>query len=237
VPTSCAPDVTPTSSPRSPTRHVHQTEALAFLAANPAEPGSSVVTSLPDLSELPRLDLDGWRAWFVDAVRRVVAWVPEGGVAIFYQSDIRHEGRIIDKGYLVMQGAELEGAATLWHKIVCRKAPGTIAFGRPSYSHMICLQRGLARRASIRHPGPDVLADAGLMSWSRAMGVEACRTALRFVREETDTRIVVDPFCGKGTVLAVANAMGFDAVGVDIGAKRCKAARAFKIEEEGSGAD
>jgi hypothetical protein len=216
----------------APARRVVHAEALAFLGANPAEPGTSVVTSLPDLSELPHLGLDGWRAWFVDAVRRVVAWVPEEGVAIFFQSDVRHEGWLVDKGHLVAQGADAESAATLWHKIVCRRPPGTIAFGRPGYSHMICVQRGQARRPPMRHPGPDVIADAGFKPWSRAMGVEACRVALRFLREETATRLVVDPFCGRGTVLAVANAMGFDALGVDIGAKRCKAARALKVEDE-----
>jgi hypothetical protein len=212
-----------------PVRRVVQAEALAFLASHPAEPGTSVVTSLPDLSELPHLDEEAWRTWFVEAVRSVVAWVPEAGVAVFYQSDIRRAGRLIDKGYLVMQGAEAE--TLLWHKIVCRKPPGTISFGRPSYSHMICVQRGPARRAPTRHPGPDVLADAGFMPWSRAMGVEACRVALRFLREETNTRVVVDPFCGRGTVLAVANTMGFDALGIDLGAKRCKLARTLNLDD------
>jgi hypothetical protein len=213
-----------------PARRVFQAEALSFLRANAAEPGTSVVTSLPDLSELSSLDLEGWRTWFIEAVRRVVAWVPEDGVAIFFQSDIRFHGRLIDKGHLTAQGADAEGAATLWHKIVCRRPPGTPAFGRPTYSHMICVQRGLAKRAPIRHPGPDVIPDAGFMPWSRAMGVEACRVALRFVRQETATRLVVDPFCGHGTVLAVANAMGFEALGIDIGAKRCKAARALTLD-------
>jgi len=223
-----------------PERRVIQTEALAFLAANPADSGSSVVTSLPDLSEMPHLDFDGWRSWFVDAVRRVVAWVPDGGVAIFFQSDVRHEGRLIDKGYLVMQGAEAEGASVLWHKIVCRKPPGTLGFGRPSYSHMICVERASssgAPRSPMRHPGPDVLPDAGFMPWTRAMGVEACRVAVRFLRDETQTRIVVDPFCGHGTVLAVANAFGFDAVGVDLGARRCKTARALQVAVETSSTD
>jgi tRNA G10 N-methylase Trm11 len=45
--------------------------------------------------------------------------------------------------------------------------------------------------------------------------------------------VVVDPFCGRGTVLAVANAMGFDALGVDLGAKRCRAARALVVDDDG----
>src|SRR5439155_16655858 len=72
-----------------PRRRVVQAEALAWLADNPAEPGSSVVTSLPDLSEMPERGLEGWRSWFVGAARQVLRWVPAEGAAIFFQSDIR----------------------------------------------------------------------------------------------------------------------------------------------------
>jgi hypothetical protein len=190
--------------------------------ANPAPPGTSVITSLPDVSELAGMDLDAWKEWFVVAARRVICWIPDEGVAVFYQSDIRHRGAWIDKGHLVMCAADAEAATILWHKIACRKPPGTVALGRASYSHMICVARA-AR--PVKHPGPDVLPDAGAMSWSRAMGVLACRVACRFLRDDTETKVIVDPFCGRGTVLAVANEMGFDAIGVDIGGKRVRAAR------------
>jgi hypothetical protein len=206
-----------------PARRVVQAESLAWLDANPAAAGASIMTSLPDVSELPDLDLDAWRAWFVEAVRQIVRWLPDEGVAIFYQSDIRRGGVWIDKGYLVLRGAEEAGAAVLWHKIVCRKPPGTFGLGRSSYSHMIGVSRGPI--ATPRKPSPDVLPDAGFMSWSRAMGVTACRVACAFLRDETPTTLVVDPFCGRGTVLAIANDMGFDAIGIDISAKRCRAAR------------
>lgn len=57
------------------------------------------------------------------------------------------------------------------------------------------------------------------------MGVEACRVACQYLRDETQTRTIVDPFCGRGTVLAVANELGFDSVGIDVNARRCRAAR------------
>lgn len=199
-------------------------DALAWMDAHPAGAHAAVVTSLPDVSELPHLGLAGWRAWFVGAVGRVLRWLPPRGVAVFYQSDVRVAGAWVDKGHLVLTAADEARATVLFHSIVCRKPPGTIAFGRPSYSHMI----GLARAPlAVRRPIPDVLPSAGAMPWSKAMGVEACRAACRFLRDEAGARVVVDPFCGRGTVLAVANELGLDAVGVDVAAKRCRAARSL----------
>lgn len=208
-------------------RTILRGDALQFLADNCAEPATSVITSLPDLSELPELGYEAWRDWFVAAAQAVIRYVPVDGVAIFFQSDIRIEGTWIDKGYLVSKAAEQERAHLLWHKIVCRKAPGTIMFGRASYSHMLCFSR--SERPRPTHPGPDVLADAGSMPWSKAMGVNACVLACRYLREETQTRLVVDPFCGHGTALAVANAMGFAALGVDRSARQCRAARKLTL--------
>jgi hypothetical protein len=75
----------------------------------------------------------------------------------------------------------------------------------------------------------DVLPDAGHMPGTKAMGVRACAEACRFIIDETATRTVVDPFCGWGTVLAVANALGMDAVGVDLSARMCRHARALRF--------
>ena len=196
------------------------------MSEHPAGPGTSVITSLPDFSELPALGFEGWRAWFIDSVRAILRWLPPGGVAIFYQSDVRREGVWVDKGYLVMRAAEEEGMVVVWHKIVCRKPPGSLGQGRPTYAHMLCLARD---PRPPRAPTMDVLPDPGYMPWSRAMGVEACRVACRYLRTETETRVVVDPFCGRGTALAVANSLGFDAIGVELSARRCRAARALVI--------
>jgi hypothetical protein len=208
---------------QGPAREVFQAEALSWLASREAAPETSVVTSLPDVSEVPALGYDAWRAWFVEAARAVLRWVPASGVSIFFQSDIRHEGVWVDKGYLVQRAAEEEGKLLLWHKIVCRKPAGTLSHGRATYSHLLCVASSVSD--AVKRPLPDVLPDTGHMPWSRAMGVEACRLACAYLKHETRTRTVVDPFCGQGTVLAVANSLGLGAVGVDLSAKRCRAAR------------
>ncbi len=208
-------------------REIVEADALAWLAENVARPDTSVVTSLPDLSELAGHSFDDWRAWFIDAARRVIRWIPPGGVAMFYQSDVLHQGVWIDKGYLVGRAIEEERAALVFHKIVCRKPPDAAYLGRPSYSHLLAVAH--APRPA-RKPSPDVLSSAGQMPWSKAMGVEACRLACRYLLDETDTRVVVDPFCGHGTVLAVANALGLDAIGVDRSARQCRAARRLVVD-------
>jgi hypothetical protein len=81
-----------------------------------------------------------------------------------------------------------------------------------------------------------VLPDAGEVTWTRGMGVQACLLACRFILEHTPTRTVVDPFCGHGTALAVANALGLDAVGVELSRKRAKKARNLRLAVPGTSA-
>jgi hypothetical protein len=209
-------------------RLVIQAEALAWLSENAAEPTDAVITSLPDVSELPELGpgLDGWKRWFVDAAARVIRWTVPGMPALFFQSDVRQHGEWVDKGYLVQRAAEQAGAKQVFHKIVCRKAPGTLSQGRASYSHLLAFTLGVPLMP--KKPSADVLPDAGEKPWSRAMGTRACEAACRFLLDETNARRVVDPFCGRGTVLAVANALGLEALGIELSGKRCRFARNLK---------
>jgi hypothetical protein len=209
-------------------RVVHHAEALEWLRARGRLDGCSVVTSLPDVSELPKNDLGAWTRWFEDTARVVLDAVPDDGVAVFFQSDIKRGGAWIDKGAMVQRAADRAGVPLLFHKIVCRKPAGTLTFGRATYSHLLAYSRGVKPRAD--RATADVLPDAGFMPGTKAMGVAACADACRFVLRETPTRTIVDPFCGYGTVLAVANALGLEAVGVDLSAKMCKKARTLRVD-------
>jgi hypothetical protein len=217
------------ASEGAPARLVIQADALAWLSENAAEPSDAVITSLPDVSELPLLGpgLEGWKRWFVDAAARVMTWTHPGMPSLFFQSDVRYQGKWLDKAFLVQLAAEQVGATLVFHKIVCRKPPGTLTNGRASYSHLLAFTRGAPLVP--KKPSADVLPEAGEMPWSRAMGTRACEAACRFLLDETPARRVVDPFCGKGTVLAVANSLGLDALGVELSGKRCRAARKLSL--------
>jgi hypothetical protein len=218
------------AAPRAPTRNVTCADALPGLEQNKPLSGCSLITSLPDVSSFPGWSLARWRDWFIGAAESCLLATPDEGVTIFYQTDIKVDGTWVDKAYLCQRAAENQRAALLWHKIACRKPAGQPSLGRPLYSHFLCCSRGV--RDVGRSPHPDVLPTTGEMTWSQAMGIEACQVACEYVRSNTPTRTIVDPFCGHGTVLAVANELGLDAIGIEIAKKRARKARNLRLDHK-----
>jgi hypothetical protein len=223
----------PSTLPGEPERTVHCEDALRWLARSGTLPEEcALVTSLPDSSEV-KLDPNAWEAWFNEAARAVLGATHERSVAVFYQSDVKREGRWVDKSFLVQLAAREAGVPLLFHKIVCRAPAGTVTPGRPAYAHLLCFSRGLTLSTERGEPSAhfaDVLPSMGKMTWTRAMGIAACEATCAFLRAATGARVVVDPFCGVGTMLAVANARGFDAIGVELSVKRAALARELQLQ-------
>ncbi len=209
-------------------RVVHHADAIAWLKEQPILNGCSIITSLPDISEFPKLSLNEWKAWFVDAAALVLSKCPDEGITIFYQSDIKKDGVWIDKSFLCQQTAQNAGHELIAHKIVCRSPAGTNTFGSPGYSHLLCFAKTL--RPDISTSLPDVLPEAGEVTWTRGMGTKACELACQMVLNFTNTRTIVDPFCGHGTVLAIANELGLDAVGIEHKLKYSKKAESLDVK-------
>lgn len=208
-------------------REVIEGDAIAWLNAWTARDDACFVTSLPDLSELPELDLAGWSAWFEDAAALVIERTAPTAVSIFFQSDIREGGAWIDKGHLVHRAADRVGARCVFHRIVCRKPPGTTSFGRATYAHLLAFSRALDVGTGLGRV--DVMPDGGSVTWTKGMGTETCLDVCRWVKDAARAKVVIDPFCGHGTVLAAANAVGLDAIGVERSLRRVKRARALVL--------
>ena len=210
-----------------PHRIVHCTDGVQWLRDHPLPDDHAILTSLPDASELKRLSFAEWQRWFVDTAELVVRSTPARCAAIFYQTDVKRDGAWVDKAFLVQQGAQAAGGHLLWHKIVCRAPAGTTTFARPGYAHLLCVSREL--RDPAERATPDVLPQLGAMTWPRAIGLEAARAAVAWLRAHAGARCVVDPFCGVGTVLAVANQCGLPAIGVELNPGRAGKARALVV--------
>lgn len=188
---------------------------------------ASVVTSLPDAVEFRHRDTTRWRSWFLEAAELVVRATPPSQAAIFYQTDVKRDGRWIDKGFLVQLAAEAAGAHLVWHKIVCRAPAGQATHGRPGYAHLLCVSATL--RDAGERATADVLPELGAMTWARAMGLAAARAAVEWLRDHAGAGCIVDPFCGVGTALAVANAAGLAAIGVERNPGRAAKARTLRL--------
>lgn len=177
----------------------------------------AIITSLPDKEET-NLSLEEWEDWFVNMVGLVI-WKTKS-YAIFYQTDRKVDGHLLDKSYLLNLGAKAVGAKLLWHKIVLKRGVGVVDLFRPTYTHMLCF--------SFDHKSgkatPDVI-QAGKMMYKNAMGLEACEFAVNFIKNNSDAKMIADPFCGQGSVLKVANDNGFDSLGVDILSEQCELAK------------
>lgn len=217
----------PSSAP-APRREVIHGDAVEWLAAHENLPGCSVIASLPDVSELG-ISLERWREFFLAAARAALLASADDGLCVFAQTDNKHAGRWISKAGLVLRVADELGVPLVFHKIVCRRPPGTAIHGRPGYSHLLAFSRRAVD--DLDRPTPDVLPDLGEMPWSHSIGTRAAAAAVDAVRRlaPATTRIVV-PCCGIGTILAVANARGFDVVGIERNRKRAEAARLFTLD-------
>lgn len=213
---------------RPPAREIHCADAISWMERRGVIAGACAITSLPDVSEL-RLPLATWRTWFIRAVRLTLHSVPDASAAIFFQSDIKRDGRWIDKGALVIRAAEDAGAHVLFHKVICRREPGMLTRGRPGYTHLIAVSRAMACPDEL--PIPDVIVDAGRSPWVRAMGIRAAGHAVCFARDHVGATTIFDPFCGVGTVLAVANALGLGAIGVERSTRRSEQARVLRVNK------
>jgi len=183
---------------------------------------------MPDISEFHGYTLDAWKEWFINTAKLVMSRTPEDGVTIFYQSDIKVDGVWVDKGYLCQKAAESIGHELIWHKIVCRIQPGKISFGRPAYSHVLCFSKGVRIR-DLSRSSADVIPDIGEKTWERGMGLEACVMIGKFVAEQTNSKTLVHPFCGQGGMIAVANALGLSAIGIERSHKRAETARTLTV--------
>ena len=208
-------------------REVIVGDGVAWLRGATLGPEHAIVTSVPDVSEMPPLSLEQWRDLASEIAALACAKVHAASAVVLYQTDIKVEGRQIDKAYLVQRGAERSGAHCLWHKIVCRTEPGNTTYGRPAYGHWLAFSKEIQLDAEASTP--DVLPELGPMTWARATPLAAAEATCRFLARHTACRVVVDPFCGLGTNLAVANAHGFDAIGVELSAKRARKAERLSI--------
>jgi len=212
-------------------RHVYCEDALDWFKKNQNLSNFSIVTSMPDISEFPGYKLEKWQTWFTDTAKFLLSQCPDEGVSIFYQSDIKLDGAWIDKGFLCQKAAEELGQTLLWHKIVCKAGPGITTFGTPAYSHILCFSKKI-RLTDLSKSTPDIIPQIGEKTWQRGIGLNTALTIAKFVLDQTSSRTIINPFCGEGSILAAANAVGLSSIGIERSPKRAQKAGRLQISKD-----
>ncbi|CAK0814719.1 unnamed protein product, partial [Prorocentrum cordatum] len=204
--------------------------------------------------------IEAWAAWFQGAVRAVLRALPTGGAAVFYQTDVRLPEELAEPNrypmdILPLQTGEQELPGTAGRLGGAGRVPALAQGGplrqrrqalglRPAV-HPLAVpgaQRRAPGRGVARRPGGlreqhtrrcGARAQAPAATEQRAvMGVNATLLVLKWaMRRIAGLRLVVDPFCGAGTTLAVANFLGLRALGVDLSPRRVKQAAALDVSE------
>jgi len=215
---------------------------LEWLRQEGLPPRSFVLTSMPDMGEARHpsgasLGLDAWRVWFADSLRALLKALPPGGAAVFVETDLREcaSGQESKLMLALSAAADVEGVSLIWHKVVHFGTVDEPSHGSPKYSHLICFARVASGKEEELAGGlPDIfwrgLKPRGFKHAERCFGVNTVKMVLQWAKNKFDIDTVVDPFCGAGTVLAVANALGLHAVGLDVSPKAAKQAKALDGE-------
>jgi len=196
-------------------------DSLEWLPANRNQ--GAVITSLPEAVELGMENLQEYGAWFIRAAHACFSSSTESCPVIFSQTDKRAGGVWLDKAHLLHGVADSLGYRCLWHKIELRDEPGTKNLFRPGYRHLIAFGNGTAvGDAAGNLRSEDVIRKSEVL-YEDGIGFAAVEIAVNFCLHYT--KKILDPFCGRGTVLFVAERKGAEVTGVDISPVQCMASR------------
>lgn len=187
----------------------------------------NVITGICDLDEIEHLAERGMNE-YIEFFNKIGALIFQklnpAGYAIFIQTDRKYQREWIDKSYMLTDLAYKHGYKMVWHKIVLHRDVDKTDLHRPCYAHMLCYTKTGTSGAAT----PDVIPVSDRL-YKNGTPIEAAVRAVEFVKRYTKAGpFVLDPFVGQGTIPAIANAFGLNAVGIDIDA--AQAAKAEKME-------
>jgi hypothetical protein len=181
----------------------------------------SIVTGPPDPAEID-LDPDAYPAWLEHAAGLCLTATSPTAVTIFAMTDRKVDGGLLSKAHVLMRTAAKLEHRLLWHKLALRRDAGKVDLFRPTYTPLLAF----SREATSGRATPDVIPPSKPI-YANGIGVRAALALVRFAAQHSDH--LVDPFCGRGTLPALAAAEGLTATGIDLDPDQIELARRLEV--------
>lgn len=214
-------------------REIHQADGLAWCEQH--QNVGAVVTSLPDPENI--IFPEGseyvgkpWH-WFRAAIRASAQACHPEAPLVFRQTDRRDNGTH-SKAHLLFDVllADSSPYRLLWHKIVLHQDPETTDLHRPTFAHLLAFGQKGVKPGGGHTRFPDVLRPGDKL-YQNGMGLATAERLVQFAARRDTT--IVDPFCGRGTVPALADALGYHGVGVDLDPEQVAYAQDLRLSRPG----
>lgn len=206
-------------------REIICTDSLKWLKSQPVGSLPNVVTGICDQNEMGKITMKEYTVFFEKIASQIFEKLGDGCYAIFIQTDRKWDRRWLDKSYVLTSLARKYGYKTIWHKIVLHRPVGSIHLQRPTYAHMLCYSKEGTTGAGT----PDVL-PPGKKLYTNGTPLNAAEASIKFVKRYSKVKKVLDPFVGRGTIVAVAEKHGLPSIGIDISHEQCEHARKLNVK-------
>jgi len=195
-------------------------DAIKWLAKQGDHSLPNVVVGIPDLEET-KFSQSRYITFLRRALFLIFQKVQKKGYCIFMNTDRKYQKTWIDKSYIIQQIAHELLIPLRWHKIILLRPVGSTHIQRPTYQHYLCF-------SYLGGPGeatPDVML-CGKKSYKNAACPNGTAHAIGFIKRYSPYKGVVDPFVGRGSILAEAKKQGIKmGIGVDISSSQCRVTR------------
>jgi DNA modification methylase len=205
-------------------RDIICTDAIKWLSDQTDNSLDNIVSGIPDLAEM-QLTLEEYIIFFKKAVDLIFKKTKSNGYVVLIQTDRKHNKQWLDKSSIINKIAEDNNIPLRWHKIILNRKVGSIHLQRPTYSHFLCFSKDNGPGNNI----PDViLGDKKL--YKNATYLNVAEMAIKFILLYSRNKMVVDPFVGQGTIVAMANKYKMNSIGIDIDNNQCEKSRKLIIK-------
>eukprot|EP01111_Echinosteliopsis_oligospora_P014565 TRINITY_DN5509_c0_g1_i2.p1 TRINITY_DN5509_c0_g1~~TRINITY_DN5509_c0_g1_i2.p1 ORF type:complete len:220 (-),score=46.83 TRINITY_DN5509_c0_g1_i2:18-677(-) len=179
----------------------------------------SIITTIPSHEESKIDDFFEWKKWFVDMCASLLEHIPLSECVLLFQPDIKiinEKGyqEWVDTAYMCNRACDsVPSCRLVFHKIISNHVNITdystniYKDKRVGYIHLMCYRK---QTDDHEEQFADVVANNTCCD---GVNFESIILAVKYAKH-IGSRCIIDPFCRRGDILAVANYFGLNSIGL-----------------------